>query len=94
MQRPQHLAKPCRFLHTSNEKRWKSSYFFNAITKKFHQKRVMHVFLCRIVQKKVEISPVEDDEQVTKEVDIVSRVTVNTFKNRLDKYWIRNPPVL
>ncbi|KAF2344010.1 hypothetical protein FHG87_025235 [Trinorchestia longiramus] len=25
---------------------------------------------------------------------MVSAGTVNTFKNRLDKYWIRNPPVL
>ncbi|KAF2347979.1 hypothetical protein FHG87_021265 [Trinorchestia longiramus] len=26
--------------------------------------------------------------------NIVSAGTVNTFKNRLDKYWIKNPPVL
>ncbi|KAF2345647.1 F-box domain [Trinorchestia longiramus] len=26
--------------------------------------------------------------------NMVSAGTVNTFKNRLDKYWIRNPPVL
>ncbi|KAF2344593.1 hypothetical protein FHG87_024652 [Trinorchestia longiramus] len=26
--------------------------------------------------------------------NIVSASTVNTFKNRLDKYWLTNPPVL